>query len=518
MTVNLELILIIIIIAIITSIISFVIAKKINDAKINTYVLQAKARSNEIDNEAKTILRDAKIKARLDCELAFKFAKKEYDEMFFKLTKKEQELNLHFELEHKKLENEYLILESRLSEINIQKNSLKKQENNYQIKLDNIVKNLENISGLTEDEADKLMIKYAKEKARGDISSMFRKEYKQEQMKMKNKSFEILSQAVNRYAGEFAAERLSDTLYINDDSIKGKIIGKDGRNIKTLEMLMGVDIIIDDSPNNITISSFNLYRRSVAIKTLNLLIEDGRIHPAKIEETYLKVKNEFDIDILQEGEDCIEKLGIKNMNTNLVQQIGRLKYRTSYGQNALLHTLEVANLSGLIAGQLGGNVKLARRAGLMHDIGKALTHEVPGSHVDIGVELCKKFDEPKEIINSIYAHHGYEEAKYIESAAVCAADVLSASRPGARREVLENYINRVEAIEKISMNKTGVISSYAINAGRELRVIVKAELINDDESILLASEIALEIEDNIQYPGEIKVHVIREFRSTSYAR
>ena len=283
-------------------------------------------------------------------------------------------------------------------------------------------------------------------------------------------------------------------------------------------MLLGVDIIIDDTPNTITVSSFNLYRRAVATKTIQELLEDGRIQPARIEEIYKKVKSEFDKNIQKEGEDVIMELGIKSMHPELIKLVGRLRYRASYGQNALAHTLEVAHLSGLLAAQMGGDAILARRAGLLHDIGKALTHEAPGSHVHLGAEICKRYDECDTVINAIYAHHGHEEPINVESASVCAADALSAARPGARREVLESFLKRVEEVENICTSKIGVSNAYAINAGREVRVIVKAELVNDDEAVLLATEIAKEIEEKVQYPGEIKVNVIRELRAESYAR
>jgi ribonuclease Y len=248
------------------------------------------------------------------------------------------------------------------------------------------------------------------------------------------------------------------------------------------------------------------------------LLADGRIQPARIEEVHARVKKEFDDSIVKEGEETLVALGIKSMHPELIALVGRLRYRASYGQNALAHTLEVANLAGLIASQLGGDTVLARRAGLLHDIGKALTHDVKGSHVDIGAEICKRLKEPSEVINAIYAHHGHEEANSIECAAVCAADALSAARPGARREVLESYLKRVEDIETIATSNKGVVRAFAINAGREIRVIVNAKLVNDDESIYLATTIAQQIEDRVQYPGEIKVNVIRELRTSGYAR
>ena len=377
---------------------------------------------------------------------------------------------------------------------------------------------MENASGLTKSEAKELMLEKVKEDSRAEIASIFRKKYKLAEQNSKQEVNNILSQAVTRYAGEFAAERLINNIPLNDEETKGKIIGKEGRNIKALEMLLGVDIIIDDTPNTITISSFNLYRRAIATRTIQELLEDGRIQPARIEEIYNKVKTEFDKKIQKEGEDVVMELGIKSMHPELIKLVGRLRYRASYGQNALAHTLEVAHLAGLIAAQMGGDAILARRAGLMHDIGKALTHEAPGSHVDLGADICKRYGECETVINAIYAHHGHEEPINVESAAVCAADALSAARPGARREVLESFLKRVEEIENITTSKIGVTNAYAINAGREVRVIVNAKLVNDDEAVLLATEIAKEIEEKVQYPGEIKINVIREIRAESYAR
>jgi ribonuclease Y len=313
-------------------------------------------------------------------------------------------------------------------------------------------------------------------------------------------------------------ERLTNIVTLPNDDLKGRIIGKEGRNIKTLEMVLGVDIIIDDTPNAIILSSFNLYRRAIATKTLELLIEDGRIQPSRIEEIYQKTVDEFDEMVLKEGEDIIVDLGITGIHPELTKLIGRLRFRASYGQNALTHTLEVAYLAGLIAGELGGDVVLARRAGLLHDIGKSLTHDKGGNHVDLGADICTRYHEGEVIINAIYAHHGLQNANTIECAAVCTADALSAGRPGARREVLESYLKRVTEIEEIAMKKEGVRSAYAINAGRELRIIANAELLNDDEAILLAKEISKEVEENVTYPGDIKINVIRELRAIEYAR
>jgi len=507
-----------VLVAVVTAIISTIVVRKIDKAKFQVFIEQAKAKAKVIEHEAEVSLKDSQLKAKIDCDREFKNARRDYDNMLAKIEKKERELNEHLESELRIIKSEKEEIVEKNKKITTLKDGLEKQKKAYEDKTQEAIKILENGCGLTVEEAKELMLEKVKEDSRAQISSIFRKKYKIAEANTKNEINNMLSHAVTRYAGEFAAERLINNLPIQDDETKGKIIGKEGRNIKALEMLLGVDIIIDDTPNTITISSFNLYRRAIATKTIKVLLEDGRIQPAKIEEVYNKVKIEFDKNILKEGEDVILELGIKTMHPELIKLVGRLRYRASYGQNALAHTLEVSHLAGLLAAQMGGDAILARRAGLLHDIGKALTHEMPGSHVDLGVEICKRYDEPDTVINAIYAHHGHEEPINVESAAVCAADALSAARPGARREVLESFLKRVEEVENISTSKPGVLNAYAINAGREVRVIVKAELVNDDEAVILATEIAKEIEEKVQYPGEIKVNVIRELRALSYAR
>lgn len=513
-----EEILIIAVTALASSAISIFVVKKLDKAKFQVHIEQAKAKAKIIEREAEVALKDAQLKAKNDCDSQFRDAKKEYNQMLEKIERKERELNEHLESELDFIKTEKQEIVSKNNELSNLKIGLEKQKKVLEERTVEAIKILENATGLTYDEAKEMMLKKVEEDSRATIASIFRKKYKLAQENSKKEINEMLSHAVTRYAGEFAAERLINNLPLSDEETKGKIIGKDGRNIKTLEMLLGVDIIIDDTPNTITISSFNLYRRAIATKTIEELIEDGRIQPARIEEIYQKVKAEFDKNILKEGEDVVLDLGIKSMHPELTKLVGRLRYRASYGQNALAHTLEVSHLAGLLAAQMGGDPILARRAGLLHDIGKALTHEMPGSHVHLGAEICKRYDEPETVINGIYAHHGHEEPINVESAAVCAADALSAARPGARREVLESFLKRVEEVENISTSKPGVLNAYAINAGREVRVIVKAELVNDDEAVLLATEIAKEIEEKVQYPGEIKVNVIRELRAESYAR
>ena len=328
----------------------------------------------------------------------------------------------------------------------------------------------------------------------------------------------IIAQATTRYAGEFAQERLINVVALPSDELKGRIIGKDGRNIKVFEMITGVDMIIDDTPSSIVLSSFNLYRRTIATKVLEELVLDGRIQPSRIEEVFQRVSEEMEESLLQEGEDVVLDLELGYMHPDLKRMIGRLKYRASFGQNALGHSIEVANLAGIIAGELGGDVRLARRAGILHDIGKSLTQDSGRNHVDLGYEICLKYQEHPIVLNAIRAHHGNEEIKSIESASVCTADTLSAARPGARREALENFLKRATELEAMVMKKIGVKQAYVVNSGKEIRVIADWTQISDDECAVLAREIAQEIEKGFQYPGEIKVHIIRESRATEVAR
>lgn len=374
------------------------------------------------------------------------------------------------------------------------------------------------MAGFTQDEARAQVLKKVEEQSRTDIAHIVRKYEEEAKKEARKKANYILAQATSRFAGEFAAERLINVVNIKNDELKGRIIGKEGRNIKALEMTLGVDVIIDDTPNAIIVSSHNLYRRAIAVRVIETLIEDGRIQPARIEDIYKKVSDEFEASIAEEGENIVMDLGLSKIHPEILKLIGKLKFRASYGQNALAHSLEVAHLAGIIAAETGGDQKLAKRAGLLHDIGKALTHEYEGSHVDLGAEVCRRYKEHPVVINAIYAHHGHEEATSVESAAVCAADALSAARPGARREVLESYLKRVSDIEAIAMSKTGVKQAYAINAGREIRVIANAKLMNDDEAVLVAKEIASDIQDKVQFPGEIKVNVIRELRAVEIAK
>jgi len=512
-------------IATLSGLIGFLISKKMSSAHFDIYLEQAKAKASAIDKEAELLLERSNLKAReteRKAEKAYREASvralQDLSDREEALSVKEKEIEENIREERANLERERGAISNLQLNIERQNKGLEKLKGEYEQRLEKAIHAVENAAGMTEDEAKELLLKQVEERSRADIAHIVRRYENEAKQEGERRANYILAQATTRFAGEFAHEHLMSTVQLSDDELKGRIIGREGRNIKTLEMLMGVDIIIDDTPNAIIVSSFNAYRRAIATRTLELLIEDGRIQPARIEEIYNKVSDEFEEKLIEDGENVIFELGVNGLHPELVKLIGRLRYRASYGQNALAHTLEVANLAGIMAAEMGGNVKLAKRAGLLHDIGKALTHEFEGSHVDLGAEVCRRYNEDPVVINAIYAHHGLQEIETVECAAVCAADALSAARPGARREVLESFLKRVTAIEEIASDKRGVKQAYAINAGREVRVMVSAELVSDDEASLLAKEIAEEIESKVSYPGNIKVSVIRESRAVEYAK
>ena len=423
--------------AIVSGVVGFFISKKLTSANFEVYTEQAKAKANVMENEAQTLLERARIKAQelqntaqKSYEDAKTKAKVDMSQREEKLTQKEQDF-----ARYKKAEEEIVLQEStaiKAQKVNLERNekSLISLQEKYEKKIDEALHVIEHSAGMTQEEAKASLLKKVEYKARGDIAHIVRRYENEAREEGERKANFILSQATSRFAGEFASERLTNLVHLDNDDLKGRIIGKEGRNIKSLETLLGVDIIIDDTPNAIQVSSFNLYRRAIATKTLQLLIEDGRIQPARIEEIFNKVSSEFESKILDEGEELVAELNVGVMHPDLMKLIGRLRYRASYGQNALAHTLEVAHLAGVMAAEMGGNVQLAKRAGLLHDIGKALTHDHDGNHVDLGAEVCNRYNEDEVVINAIYAHHGQQEINSIECGAVCAADALSAARPG----------------------------------------------------------------------------------------
>lgn len=496
--------------AILGAIASYLFVKNDSKKQFKHYDAEAKAKALAIEHEAENHLHKAKVSIK---------------EQEVSLEKKFQDRVLEVEKKKNELTIELKSLDKRELEIEKDKKSLLKKElyldklvDEKESELANLVSVLEKSSSMTKDEAKVHLIQQVEEQSQLELAQLIRKYETQAKQDAKKKADYIISQAVTRYAGEFAGERLQNIVTLPSDEHKGRIIGKEGRNIKSLEQLLGVDIIIDETPGVIIISNFNLYRRAIATRTIELLVADGRIHPGRIEDVHAKVTAQFEQKILEDGENIVVELGLFPMAEELMRLLGRMRYRASYGQNALAHTLEVAKLASIMAAEMGGDEKLALRAGLLHDIGKALTQDVGGSHVDLGVEVCRKHNEHPTVINAIYAHHGHEEPDGVESAAVCAADTLSASRPGARREVLESFTKRVKKIEDIALKERGVVAAYAINAGREIRVFVNARMVNDNQITVLSKKIAKEIENKVQYPGEIKVNVIREKRDITYAK
>ncbi|WP_373030459.1 ribonuclease Y [Sulfurovum sp.] len=472
--------------------------------------LEAKAKAKAIEKETELLLKSAHVRIKEE-EL-------EQEREFQKRIAKVNERNRTLILQTKEFtlkEDALKLLEKRVLDKEIQ---LEKLERKKQDEIANTIDKMQNIASLTKEEAKAYILEKVEEQSRADVAGIVRKYEQMAKDEGERKANYILAQATTRYAGDFAGERLINLVNLPSDEHKGRIIGKEGRNIKTLEMLLGVDIVIDETPGVILVSSFNLYRRAIATRVIEILVEDGRIHPGRIEEVHAKVEEEFEQKTFEEGENILIELGLFPMHEELVRLLGRMKYRASYGQNALAHTLEVAKLARVMAAEMGGDEKLALRAGLLHDIGKALTQDLGGSHVDIGADLCRRHGEHPSVINAIYAHHGHEEPDSVESAAVCAADKLSAARPGARREVLESFTKRVKEVEDIALSKEYVNQAYAINAGREIRVFVNANKMSDNEAVLLSKEIAKEIQEKVQYPGEIKVNVIRETRAVNYAK
>ena len=483
---------------------------KSNKSKFVHLEYEAKAKANAIENEATLLLTSAQVEIK-EKEL-------ELERIHQKRMDKVDEREREVILQQKSLKEEQIqqvALNQTLQDKSVALDALMARENEQ---IDVLIEKMQSVASMTKEEAKAYILEKVEARSRAEVATIVRKYEQEAKTEGERKANYILAQATTRYAGDFAGERLINLITLPSDEHKGRIIGKEGRNIKTLEMLLGVDIVVDETPGVILVSSFNLYRRAIATRVIEVLIEDGRIHPGRIEEVHEKVEKEFEQKTYEEGENILIDLGLFPMAEELVRLLGRMKYRASYGQNALAHTLEVAKLARVMAAEMGGDEKLALRAGLLHDIGKALTQDMGGSHVDIGADLCRKHGEHPSVINAIYAHHGHEEPDSVESAAVCAADKLSAARPGARREVMETFTKRVKEIEEIATSKPYVTQAYAINAGREIRVIANAQKMSDNEAVLLSKEIAKEIQEKVQYPGEIKVNVIRELRATSYAK
>ena len=396
--------------------------------------------------------------------------------------------------------------------------ALEKKEEELKKRAADAEERLETLAGLSQEDAREVLLHKVDEELTHEKAVRVAAYETDLKENCDNIARNLIGQAVSRCAADHCSETTVSVVPLPSDEMKGRIIGREGRNIRALETATGVDLIIDDTPEAITLSSFDQTRREVARMTLERLIGDGRIHPARIEETVEKCRHDLELQMKREGERAVMELGIHGLHPDLIKLIGRLKYRTSFGQNALTHSMEVAWVAGLLAGEMGVNVTMARRAGLLHDIGKALDHEIEGSHVQIGVDICRKYKENTQIIHAIEAHHGDVEPKTPLAFIIQAADAISAARPGARRENVESYVKRLENLEEISSGFEGVEQAFAVQAGREVRILVKPDVISDDQVILLARAIAKKIEDTLDYPGQIKVNVIRESRAVEYAK
>ena len=484
--------------------------------------------SKKIDNMLEKAKKDAdKIKRDYLLE-----AKEEAHKLKIETDKEIKEKKVEIKESEERLLNREASIDRRDQTLQNREQMLEEKENNLinkqkdiqkeQVEVENIKKEqvelLEKIAGYSKNQARDLVLKKVEEMMSLEIAAMIKDREAEAKLEVDKKAKSMLISSMQKYSGEVASEQTVTVVSLPNDEMKGRIIGREGRNIRIIEAVTGVDLIIDDTPEAIVLSSFDPYRREIARVTLETLIKDGRIHPTRIEELYDKTVNDMKAKVLEYGNSALFELGITKMDPELVEILGKLHFRTSFGQNALTHSIEVAYLSGLLAAELGENVALARRAGLLHDIGKSIDHEVEGSHVTLGAELAKKYKENDVVINAIESHHGDKEATSIISSIVAIADALSASRPGARNDSLENYVQRLKDLEEIADGIDGVDKSYAVQAGRELRVLVKSEEIDDLKTYKVARDIKNQIEEKLQYPGTIKVTVIRETRAVEEAK
>lgn len=475
----------------------------------------------EAKREAETIKKEAQIAAK---EIVYQLkseAEKEIKEKTKELNYQEKRIRQKEEILDRKIEQvdkKDSELSKREKEIILREKALQEKENEYQKLISEQRSLLEKIAGMKEEEAKQELFRRIEQEARFEAAKLIKKIEDEAKQEADKKAKEILSLAVQRYASDYVVDATVTAVPLPNDEMKGRIIGREGRNIRAFEALTGVDLVVDDTPELVILSCFDPIRREVARIALERLIADGRIHPARIEEVVEKARRDVEISIKDEGERAVFELGLSGIHPELIKLIGRLKYRTSYGQNVLQHSKEVAWLSGIMAGEIGANVKLAKRAGLLHDIGKAVDHEMEGSHQEIGAALARKYGEPDEVINAILSHHEDIEFTCIESALVAAADALSAARPGVRRETIESYIKRLTQLEELAMSFEGVQTCYAIQAGREIRIIVRPDMVTDEECAMIARELSRRIEKELSYPGQIKVTVIRESRFIEYAK
>lgn len=504
--------------AVVFGVLGFIIGgqhrKKVAEAAIGSATEEAARIVNQAVQTAENKRKETILEAKDEAHRLISEAEKETKERRAEVQRQERRLIQKEETLDKKvdaMEKKEEVLSEKLKEADaklVEVEQIKKSQFDM----------LEKISGFTKEQAKALLLQNLDEELTHDKAVRIMDYEQRTKDEADALAREIITTAIQRCAADHASEATVSVVSLPNDEMKGRIIGREGRNIRTLETITGVDLIIDDTPEAITVSSFEPVRREIARLTLEKLISDGRIHPARIEEMYEKAKREVEQTIRQTGERAVIDAGVNSIHPELVKLLGKLKYRTSYGQNVLNHSLEVSYLAGLMAAEIGADVKTAKRAGLLHDIGKALDREFEGSHIDLGVEYAKKYRENDQVVHAIAAHHGDIEAKTIVACLVQAADAISAARPGARRENVQNYIKRLEKLEEIATSFDGVEKSYAIQAGREVRIMVKPDVVSDDQMTIIAHDVVKKIEDELEYPGQIKVHIIRENRAIEYAK
>ena len=511
-------IIVLIVVAIVVALISAFIATQVRKNVVEKKIGSAEGKAREIIDEAIKSAEAKKKEALLEAKEENLKAKNELD-------KEIKERRAEVQRYEKRVLNKEEAIERKSESLEKKENGLKNKEEKLaeaQTKVDELsekrVQELERISGLTSEQAKEYLLKTVEEDVKHDTAKMVKELEAQAKEEADKKAKEYVVTAIQRCAADHVAETTISVVQLPSDEMKGRIIGREGRNIRTLETLTGVELIIDDTPEAVVLSGFDPIRREVARIALEKLIVDGRIHPARIEEMVEKAQKEVETMIREEGEAAALEVGVHGIHPELIKLLGRMKFRTSYGQNALKHSMEVSQLAGLLAGEIGLDVRVAKRAGLLHDIGKSIDHDVEGSHIQIGVDLCRKYKESAVVINAVEAHHGDVEPETLIACVVQAADTISAARPGARRETLETYTNRLKQLEDITNQFKGVDKSFAIQAGREIRVMVVPEQVSDADMVLMARDIAKQIEFELEYPGQIKVNVIRESRVTDYAK